>query len=58
MTGLNIVGAQSHDRLCSMSWKNYLTSEELISAWTPPEGSPYAPYVNTKLLKEIDKVAS
>ena len=50
-----IVSPQSRSSL-GTDYKSYLSSEKLLGAWLPPNGSPYFSYVKTKTMNSIEFV--
>jgi hypothetical protein len=50
---LDIVSPQTQDSLGTYRWKEYLDPVRLHSAWDPPEHSPYASFVKTRLVDTL-----
>jgi len=54
----NIISPQERDSLGTDVWKEYLNSEKLLDAWSPPHGSPYRQFFKTKTIKSVDFVGA
>jgi len=54
---MNIYGSKDTDSLNSQQWRDYLNPEDLIAAWKPIQGSPYGPFVKTKLMRSVSEVS-
>ncbi len=54
---LKILGAKDCDSTGTVSWQDYLSSQNLTEAWAAPAGSPYSGYVNTTTLDGVNNLA-
>lgn len=55
---LSIMSPKETDSLSSNAWKEYLDKDKLKSAWSVPEGSPYARFQKTKTMDSVAEWAS